>query len=324
MKEQKKKRLIALLLFISCLISGYILLVAPGERAHQIHNLAQADSLIQKELSAFNISKQQIQISQTRVDSNFIRKTYHVGVPYQFSKTQFHAELNKRLFPYSIKVPARITFPQENMDIHLLHKNTVIRSISLQTDPDLAFNQNRISILVSFDGIPGKEPINQLKKLGEPIPIVLKITNAMQANEMKEKLESEYERIIFWLQNENGDDLIRVDQQTASNKLKQLQKVFPDAVVLHHNSSKQASVEDKKQLISETKMTFVDASNALILHEHMGKDSFFESLGKLRSKRVPSMAIITGNETTLTWLSQKLPELKKAGAIVTSPKKTNL
>lgn len=301
-----------------------MLVVAPGEQSQVIHSFAQTDSLIQQELSAFNIGKQQVRTSQTHVDSNFSRKTYHIGVPYQFSKTQFHAELNERLHPYSIETPAKVTFPEQNMDIHLLYKNTVIRSLSLQTDPELVLNRNRISILFVFDYVPSEELISQLERLGEPIPIILKIENAMQANEIQEKLETQYDRIAYWLQNEDGDDLIQTDRAAALSRLKQFQEVFPDALMLHHNASKEGSIEDKKQLIAKTKMTFIDVSNALILQEQLGKSSFLESLNKLRSRQAYSTAIITGNETTLSWFSQKLPDLKKAGVIITPPPKTDL
>jgi hypothetical protein len=210
------------------------------------------------------------------------------------------------------------------MDIHLLYKNTVIRSLSLQTDPKLVLNRSRVSILFVFDYIPNEELISQLERLGEPIPIVLKIENAMQANEMREKMETQYDRVAYWLQNKDGDDLISSDREAALNRLEQFQEVFPNALMLHHNPSRETSIEDKKELISKTQMTFIDVSNALILQGQLRKTSFFESLDKLRSKQGYSTAIITGSETNLSWFSQKLPDLKKAGVIITPPPKTNL
>lgn len=324
MKEQKKKRLIALLLLISCFISGYMLFAIPGMSSQQIQSFAQADSLIREELSAFNIEEQQFQISSIRVDSQFTRKIYHIGVPYQFSKTQFHAELNKRFYPYSVKTPAKITFPEKDMDIHLLYQNTVIRSLSLQTDPDLTLNQNRISILVVFENVPGEDLMSRLKSLGEPIPIVLTVENPIQANELRKRIGSQYEHIIFWLQNDQGEDLITADRAKALNKLRQLQEVLPEAVILQYPSPGKISAENKKMLVSNTKIAFVDASNAPILDEQMEKASFLDSLEKLQSRQTHAMAIITGNETTLRWLSQKLAELKKAGAVIVPPVKTNL
>lgn len=325
LKEQKKKRIIALLLFIACAISGYMLIyLSSGGAPRQLEGLAHADSLIHSELSDFNIGSQQLREVTTRIDSNFSRKTYHVGVPYQFSKTQFHAELNRRFHPYSVQTPAKVTFPEENMDIHLLFQNTVIRTISLETDPELSYNQNRISLLVVFDELPDEGLINRLKRMGEPIPIVLKIQNPMQANEFRKEIGGEYDRIIYWLLNSEGEDLINVDTETAISKLNQMQQVLPEAVMMHSGNSEQGSRKDKKQLIAKTRMTFVDATNALMLHEEMGKAIFQQSLEKLKEKSSRSMAVISGNSTTLSWLHQKLLELKKTGTAITAPPKTTL
>ena len=325
LKEQKKKRVIALLLFIACTISGYMLIYLSSDSAPQrLEGLAHADSLIHNELTDFNIRSRQIHMNTTRVDSNFSRKTYRVGVPYQFSKTQFHAELNRRFHRYSVQTPARVTFPEENMDIHLLYQNTVIRTVSLQTDPDLSFSRNRISLLVVFDELPDTEDVNRLKRMGEPIPIVLKVQNPMQANEFRKEIGGEYDRIIYWLLNDEGEDLINTDTETAISRLKQMQQVVPEAVMMHSSSSEQDSREDKRRLIANTRMTFVDATNALMLHEEMGKAIFQQSLEKLREKSSRSMAVVSGNSTTLTWLHQKLLELKKTGTAITAPPKTTL
>lgn len=294
-----------------------------GTNQH-LESFARADSLIRTELANFNIDESQVRVSSVQIDSSFTRKKYHVGVPYQFSKTQFHAELNKRLYPYSVEAPAHMTFPQEDMSIHLLFRDTVIRSIVLQTDPDLTFRQNHISLLVVFEDIPGPNLINQIEQLGEPIALVLKIENPMQANELRKQLRNQYDQLIFWLQDDDGQDLIKANRSSAITKLKQLQDVIPQAVMLHYNTSGIASAEDKQQLIAQTKMTFVDAANALMLHEQMGKAEFLETLDKLHTTKSYSMGVISGNETTLSWLSQKLPDLKKAGANIIAPPKANL
>lgn len=324
MKEQKKKRIISLLLLVACMVSGYMLFIHSGGVDQQLKSPARVDSLIQTELGNFNIGDKQIRISSTQVDSTFSRKIYHLAVPYQFSKTQFHAELNRRFHPYSVKTPATVTFPQEDMDIHLLYHNTVIRTVSIQTDPDLIFNQNRISLLILFENMPGEKIISQIQRLGEPIPIVLKIKNPMQANAYRKKLGNKYSRVIFWLQNENGIDHIKADRSNAITKLKQLQEILPEATMLYRNESDQAFMKDKKQLITRTKMTFVDAVNALMLREEMGKSSFLQNLDKLQSSQLHSMAVINGNDITLSWLNEKLPELKKGGANIIAPPKTNL
>lgn len=315
MKEQKKKRLIAILLLVSCFISGYMLFATSEGGTKRLQNLAQADSLILDELADFNVNEQQIQTSTTRVDSHFSRKTYLVGVPYQFSKTQFHAELNNSLYQYSIQTPAKVTFPEENVNIHLAYKGNIIRSVSLQTDPKLAINRDRASLLVTFDELPSQDLISRLISMGEPIPVVLKVENPMQANRFIKKLKGRYNRILFWIQNEDGEDMLKTNPSAAIQKLKQLEDVLPQAHILQFETGEQT----QQKLVANTDLTYINASDALLLHEGMGKASFFEGFHKLQTRSDYSMAVITGNETTLTWLQEKLPELKKAGIELVSP-----
>ena len=296
-----------------------MLFTASDGGTNRLQTIAQADSLIQQELTDFNIGNNQIEINTTRVDSNFSRKTYRVGLPYQFSKTQFHAELNSRLHPYGIATPAQVTFPEKNIDIHLLYRGTVIRTISLQTNPELVLDRNQISLLVSFDEFPDNELINTLASLGEPIPIVIKIENPIQANDLRKRLENRYNRLLFWLQTPSGEDLIRANPNAALAKLKQIENVLPQARILQYRHVEQ----QQEPLVAKTDLTFVNAGDALLLHEDLGKASFFEELNKLQTNRKHSMAVITGNETTLSWLAERLPKLKKAGIEIVPPPQTS-
>lgn len=318
MKEQKKKRLIASLLLISCFISGYMLFAISGDGSKTLRSTAQADSLIQNVFADFNISEKQIQITTTSIDSNFRRKTYHVGLPYSFSKTQFHAELNSKLHEYSVETPAQVTFPEQDVDIHLTYKGTVFRTISLQTDPDLVAKQSQASILVAFDQLPDDNLLTSLESLGEPIPIVLKIKDPSKVQDFSKQLSNSYNKMMFWLQSENGEDLIRINTSTAIQKLKQIENVMPEAAILQLNNNK-----IHEQLVRNTDLTFVKVDNILLLHEQLGKASFFEELYKLRTSRKISTAIINGNKTTISWLQEKLPELKKAGVTLISPSATD-
>ncbi|TYP92700.1 hypothetical protein LX73_2063 [Fodinibius salinus] len=323
MKEQKKKLIVAALLLLSCLICGY-LLISADYRAYRLKQISTADSLIQNVISDFDIGEQQINISSTRVDSNFKRKTYRVGVPYQFSKTQFHAELNNLFYAYGVQTPTTVDFPQEDFTIQLLYNDTVIRTILLQTDPKLAAaNKKQISLLITFDGIPSTTILNQLKQLGEPIPIVLKITNPMQANQMREEIASNYDHIIYRLYNDQGTDLLKTNQRKAVTKLTQLQEILPNATMLFYSRADQQKKQQTKQLLTQSNITFVDATDALMLHERMGKTSFVQSLEQLQLKESASMAVINGTRETIDWLNQQIPRLKKAGITITAPPQEN-
>ncbi|MDZ7657884.1 hypothetical protein [Fodinibius sp.] len=235
-----------------------------------------------------------------------------------FSKTQFHAELNNALYPFGIQTPARVTFPQKNVDIQLSYKETVIRTISLQTDPKLSLQQNDISLLLSFDEIPESQLISQLNTLAEPIPLVLKIEQPMQVQTLKKELNGKYPSVIFWFQNKNGNDLIKTNPQAARARLDRLQDISPNSRVLITQNDASSLLENFSRL------TFVDASNAQLLHEQLGKKVFYEELTLLQSNTQSYLALITGTETTVEWLIEKLPDLKKAGARIIPPPKMNL
>lgn len=319
LKEQKKKRIVVVLLLISCFISGYMFFNTAESSFQKLDALARADSLIKKELSRFNINKQQIKIVTVKVDSNLSRKTYLVDVPPAFSKTQFHAELNQTFYNYSVKTPAKVTFPERNIKIYLFYHDTVIRTIKLRTNNNLVTNRKQSSILMAFNSAPDNKLISKLISLGEPIPIVLKIENPMQANELNKQLSNRYNRILFWLQDEESKDLIRTDPVTAAEKLDQLQRILPTAMMLKISTS-----DETQKLVSKANLTFIDAADALILDEEMGKASFFKALNQLKTNQTYSLVIIKGNETTLNWFSEKLSELKKAGVHLMPPPAMNI
>lgn len=317
MKEQKKKKFIALLLLLACLLSGYMLVRTSEEATKHLQSFAGADSLIELELESFRISDQYIQSANIQIDSSFSRKVYYVDLPSEFSKTQLHAELNNRFHPYGISLPARVTFPEGNMQVHLQYKQTIIRTIVLRTDPDLTLQRSSASIVVAFNEQPDEELLNTIANFGEPIPIVLGVQHPMEANELKKTLGGYYNRILYWLQTESNEDLIRHNPTMALRQLKQFEDLLPQANILLFNQA-----DKSNSIATQTDLTFVNMENALRLHEELGKAAFLEELESLKANQSYPIAIITANETTLSWLEQKLPDLKKAGVILIPPPKT--
>lgn len=320
MKEQKKKRVIALLLLISCIISGAILFTASDRAPKTLQSFAHADSLIEYEFMSFSIDEQQISRSSVEADSTFSRKIYHVDLPAGFSKTQFHAELNKRFYPLDISTPAQISFPDQQMRIHLKYHGTIFRTITLNTDSDLVYRRDRASIIVAVNEFPDNNLLNTLTSFGEPIPLALSVNHPMEANEFQKSLGGRYARILFWLRNDQNEDLIEHHPSVAMRRLKQFQDILPNAHLLLTGSDNSSDING---MAAQANLTFIDASNALRLHEGLGKDSFLEELNKLKSSQSYPLAIVRGNETTLSWLREKLPELKKAGVELIPPSKIN-
>jgi hypothetical protein len=141
-----KKQLIAALLLISCLACAWLLFLMPSKKHHRLQHLSQADSLVLGTLSKFGIPEKQISVRSRRVDSSFTRKVYVVSVPPYFPKIRFHTALKGRFTGYGISLPARIIFPDKDIDIQLYYRNTVIRTIKMVMDDDLKIGQGAAGV----------------------------------------------------------------------------------------------------------------------------------------------------------------------------------
>jgi len=161
-----------------------------------------------------------------------------------------------------------------------------------------------------------------LTSFGEPIPIVLTTKHPMQANELLKRYSGRYNRLLFWIQNDDNEDLFRLKRLAVKRRLNQFENLLPNAQFLLV-SPKSGSSASSQKVIAQTSLTFIDARQALQLHQGLGRASFMNELDKLSPSHSQTIAIITGNETTLSWLEQKLPELKRAGVELVPPPKIN-
>ncbi len=73
------------------------------------------------------------------VDSSFTRTVYRVPVPPSFSKTVFHFDLHKSLTDLKLASPAKVLFPEKDMNIYVYDGNTIRSTIRLiTTEPQRA------------------------------------------------------------------------------------------------------------------------------------------------------------------------------------------
>ncbi|MEX0843836.1 MAG: hypothetical protein WD022_01075 [Balneolaceae bacterium] len=128
------KKIVTILLALSCIVSGIILAATPPYKSYKIENVQQLDSLLKVHIQNARINKNQIRTSNILVDTVFTRKDYRIKVPSRFSKTLFHIGLHKDLTRYGIESPAKIYFPSYDMDIFVYHNETILRKIRLTTD----------------------------------------------------------------------------------------------------------------------------------------------------------------------------------------------
>jgi hypothetical protein len=135
--KENSKKIITLLLFVSCVISGIMLAATPEKAIYRLESGDQLDSLISTHFNKAQILPRQVRTTTIRVDTSFIRKEHRVRVPTRFSKTLFHVDLHNNLQKYDVDVPAIIKFPSRDMHIYVYHNETVIRTLRLTTDLEL-------------------------------------------------------------------------------------------------------------------------------------------------------------------------------------------
>ncbi len=133
---KNKKQLTTLLLVLSCLSSGIILATVPAQQTNSVVMNSGLDSLIVTELKLHDIPESQYRRYDIEVDSTFSRTVYRVQVPPSFSKTTFHFKLHKKLYPHDLTSPAKVIFPERNMNIYIMDRGTIRSTIRLiTTDP---------------------------------------------------------------------------------------------------------------------------------------------------------------------------------------------
>ncbi|MCG8373563.1 MAG: hypothetical protein MI700_08530 [Balneolales bacterium] len=123
------------LLVSACILSGIMLAATPPPENQFVKTEAELDSLILETLEISGL-KNNYRVSSIELDSILTRKTYRIDTNPGFSKTSFHIELKKKLYPYNIEVPARVVFPEEDMNIYVVHEGTVFRTLRLATKED--------------------------------------------------------------------------------------------------------------------------------------------------------------------------------------------
>lgn len=129
----KRRPLITLLLCISCIVSGVILYFSPKFKVIDMDSMNNLDSLITQHFYDEPLIGSEFRKFNIKVDSTFSRTVYRVNVPGGFSKTMFHFKLHQTLQKYGFKSPARVIFPERDMNIYIQDDNVIRSTIRLIT-----------------------------------------------------------------------------------------------------------------------------------------------------------------------------------------------
>ncbi len=151
MQSEFRRKLIVILLALSCFLAGYLLInTTPVSQKKLVHS-SQIDSLITLTLQDFNISQDQIRKRDIQVDSVFSRSVYTVRVAPNFSKTTLHYTLKEELWPYKVNPIATVQFPERDMRLHLFVNDQIHRTLIIRDDHDLTLQRNQPEILPGQD-----------------------------------------------------------------------------------------------------------------------------------------------------------------------------
>ena len=309
-------------MLLACGVSIVVLAYNPDPPARTLTSLDQLDKNILDELDRFNIPNDQIHSNAVHVNDRFSRKNYRVEVAPSFSKTQFHYELQQRLWPLGVQLPAELSLPYNEMRIHLYLDHTVVCSIRLQTDPDMASSSKPVSMMVVTSQHPADALIHQMVQMAEPIPLVVPVTSPLEAREIHGRLDNRYHPLIFWIRTNNGKDMFTHTSPAGIEKLAaEYRQVMPEATYLVWNrSAAQLSPELIKKL-AESRLDFVylDGENQFHLKD---TDSFSADFQKIQADIQQSkhpMLILPDRSGAVEDIYNRFLELKKKGVQIVTP-----
>lgn len=317
LSSEHKKYLITLLLLVSCIVSAFLLIFTPADEYKELNSLAEADSLIARHFADYSIPDEQIQTATVDADTLIQRKNYYVSLPRGFSKTHFHAELNRALNPLKVETPAKVTFPSRDMLIQLVYSNTVIRSISLRTDPDLILQRYPASIVVATED-PTDDLLNDIEDFGEPISIALHTEDPMELEEAYEKISNRQFRLLFWLQSDGGDLLETQNENRLTDRFSQLQELRLGASLISF-SEPDTSVQE---LLSEYKLRLLDMDKSVRVNENDSEEDLRNKLQQLNERAregVQPVLLLPASRELLSSLKTLLGDVKKEGLYLTPP-----
>lgn len=321
LKPTYKKRLIAALLLVSCLVSSFMLVRPAGEN-RTLSNFAEADSLIMENFSRFNIPRDQIRSFDVEVDSSFARKNYYASLPQGFSKTQLHATLNRSLHYYNISTPAEVELPSGDMVIHIVYNNTVIRSISLRTDPDLMLHRYPASVVVTAEEV-SDNLLSSLVNFGEPIALTLVNDNLRRLEDEYAEAAQEYNRIYFRIMSDGGDDLLDLDDtRHIQQQLNSLISFRPGATLLTFSSPG----ETLTRFIRQSRLSVIEASERIEVESGDNERELRRKLEQFKQAAVEGnkpILILPRDPEILESLKPLLIELKTEGLYLVPPSSEN-
>lgn len=318
----KLRHRIAVALLVLCIAASGTLLyfpeiIEPAETA----SLEAIDAIIQSELTEFNIKQSQISERNAGVGDGFDRTILRVTVPQDFSKTFLHSELSMRMSPLGVGTPATVNVPDNEMNIHVYWRNTVVRTIELRYGSSVR-NQSPGVILLLTDSYPSETLLRSIAQMGEPVRLILKSDNTdvilswlrQIPRTMKPPLVSlDYGAGVSGLSDERFDryvaDITRIRKQTSNASL-----ILTQAG---------GAISDRRLArLRRTGIYLTVIKDPLTVAPSVDRDTFRADLQAfVYASRAGERPVLILPATTdfIDWLKEDLVNYKKGGLMLAEP-----
>jgi len=314
---------IALVLLLVCIGVCSVLLIEPELLVKpELTSLDELDAIINDELIEFNIKQSQIQLRTVDEQLGFGRQIYRVEVPENFSKTFFHSELSRRLYPFEVRTPSMVDLPSQDLNIHVYWRNTIVRTLELRSSSDLSRNMNPGIIILETSVAPTQQLLERIEQIGEPIRIVYRSDNTdvllgwLQETPRTMKpplIHLDYDSGVAGLTDERFDrfisDVSRMVKQSSNTSL-----------ILIEQGGFIASARLQRLLRTGVHVTRIQ--DPIYLSGDTDRESFNEMLQtfvrETRAGKRP-VFVVPAIMTYIEWLQEDLIRYKKGGLHLTEP-----
>jgi hypothetical protein len=316
------KKWVVSLLVISCITTLLLHYTYTPDQRDYFRNTSEIDSLITLNLDRFNIPGNQVRTNTIMLDTTATRKVYTVRVPPGISKTQWHYELDKLFRPYQSATPARVLFPERHLRIHVMYGTNIVRTIQLQTDPNLRLYRDFASLIIKFDRPPSRGVLNQIEALGEPIHLAIRSQSPRTEFEGIRDLRREYPYVVWAIKKSSGQPFDQTsDMDQFLSRVQLIEQLDSGTRILFHNPF-DTITESFTQSAGRLSIMLIDISEALSiqnLSDSQQVSRVKQQLLERSSLQWPPMVIVEGTNANIQRLQGFVEELKQDHVQLRSP-----
>jgi hypothetical protein len=316
------KKWVVTLLVVSCVTTLLLHFTYTPDQRDYFRNTTEIDSLITLNLDRFNIPGNQVRTNTIMLDTTATRKVYTVRVPPGFSKTQWHYELDKLFRPYQAATPARVLFPERHLRIHVMYGTNIVRTIQLQTDPNLRLYRDFASLIMKFDRPPSRGVLNQIEALGEPIHLAIRSQSPRTEFEGIRDLRREYPYVVWAIKKNSGQPFDQTsDMDQFLSRVQLIEQLDSGTRILFHNPF-DTITESFTQSAGRLSIMLIDISEALSIQDLSDSQQVSrvkQQLLERSSLQWPPMVIVEGTNANIQRLQGFVEELKQDHVQLRSP-----